>query len=112
MGLHNDPAHLGTPGQMPVLARFGCECCGTGFRRASDLQRFGGKFACDPCVRVGVCKACRTEWAADGTDECTACTVRHYRANRSEFLDDLKMLLGTPWGRAVVELVTGTRSAA
>lgn len=75
--------HLGTLTHPPRI-QLHCDCCGYDQRNASDLQRFGGKLACDPCVRVGMCKTCRTDWAAAGADECAPCTEKFYCAHPEE----------------------------
>jgi hypothetical protein len=99
----NDPIALGTPGRMPVLCANGCEHCGTD---TLPLVSFDAQLVCDPCIRIGMCKACREHFAMTGEDECKACAVARYVADPAEFTDALSRgWLADADGREIVRRV-------
>jgi hypothetical protein len=103
-----EPLHL-PPAPKP--APFECECCSRGYNCETDLQRFGGKFACGGCISSGHCKECRETWASEGSDLCLPCTVRFYRENPAEFDDAFDILKRGMNGREIIRLVTGNPTA-
>jgi hypothetical protein len=111
----NDPLHLGTPGQLPgdsIGPRIECADCFEGFRELSDLQHFAGRYRCQPCIRAGMCKSCRSAMARQGTDSCIACDVGFYVANPDEFEDAIAHgLCRTEEGCAIARAVLIPRGA-
>lgn len=101
----NDPLHLGQAGTMPVATAAHCADCGEGHRRGS-LQNFAGALRCDPCIRAGMCKSCRSAMAVPGHDECVPCQVAFYTANPEEFEDAVERgLCRTEEGSAIARSV-------
>jgi hypothetical protein len=75
-----------------------CDCCGY----ATSVTPFAGKLACDPCVRAGMCKVCKSAWAVDGWDSCAQCEAAFLRVHPEEY--DAEALSRTAAGREVMRL--------
>jgi hypothetical protein len=103
---HNEPLHREPPIAMGCAdeQRPRCTRCDDGFMHA---RRFADTFACEPCIRSGMCKVCREAWAADGWDECSACTESFYRANPLEFDDAIDVLRRSEHGRDMIRRISG-----
>jgi hypothetical protein len=111
----NDPVHLGLPGLIPgdsTGPRIECASCFEAFPQLADLQLFGGRYRCDPCIRAGACKTCRSAMALKGADSCASCDIAFYVANPDEFLDAVAHgLCRTEEGAAIARAVLIPRGA-
>lgn len=89
---------------MPVAAATHCADCGDGYAHGR-LQNFAGALRCDPCIRAGACKTCRSAMAMPGWDTCPTCEAAFLTANEDEFLDSIPALSRTEEGCAVIRAV-------